>query len=109
MQYDSSDAFVSAIAMATPPGVQGRTTAFWANGVLFRYYNYQPSETLAKEHACGNLLWDHIDFAPMPKYQKEIQAQDRPLVTVYVLDVSKHTLFAPFSKWVRDNLLEKKT
>jgi len=109
LSYDSSEAFANAIAMATPAGVPGRATLFWANGVLFRFFSYQPSEALTKEHISGNLLWDHVEFAPMPNYVKEIQEPERPLVTIYVLDVSKHTVLEPVARWIRENLIEKKT
>jgi hypothetical protein len=105
--YESHEALIEAMCMGAPAGIPGRATLFWANGVLFRFFTFPPSEAAGKEYVSGNLVWDHIEFAPMATYIKEIQGpKDRPMFTIYVLDVSKHTTFGPLTKWIRDNLLK---
>ena len=106
-EYESADQFVEAIALPNPQGMMFQARLFWANGVLFRFFNHPPSEALGKESINGHLILDHIEFAPMPTFQKEIKHPERPLGTINVIDVSKHVVFAPLSKWINENLIKK--
>jgi len=81
---------------------------FWANGVLFRFFNHPPSEALATEMVNGHLIWDHVEFAPMQEYTNQLQVAERPLVRINVLNVSNHVVFEPLTKWIRDNLIKKR-
>jgi len=105
--YETPEAFVNVIALTNPPGIPMQTRLFWANGVLFRFFNHPPSETLAKELVNGHLIWDHIEFAPMPEYKSEIKVEERPLIMINVLNVSNHVVFEPLTRWIRDNLIKK--
>lgn len=107
LKYESSEAFANVIALSTPPGIPMQTRLFWANGILFRFFNHAPSETLAKEIIDGHLILDHIEFAPMPEYRDELKVSERPLITINVLNVSNHVVFGPLTKWIRDNLAKK--
>jgi hypothetical protein len=107
LPYDSVEAFIEVIASANPAGVPFQVRFFWANGVLFRFFNHPRSEALAKEIINGHMIFDHIEYAPMPKYEKEIKMPQRPMGNVVVLDVSKHNIFAPLTAWIRDNLIKK--
>jgi hypothetical protein len=104
LKYETAEVFANVIALSHPPGVPGITRMFWANGILFRFFNHPPSEEKAKEFHNGHVAWDHIEFAPMAEYQSVLQVKERPLVTINVLEVSNHTLFGPVTKWIRDNL-----
>lgn len=106
--YESPDAFANVLAVSTPPGIPGRTRLFWANGVLFRFFPLLPSEVMAREIVNGHLIWDHIEFAPMPEYRNLLQVAERPLLTINVLNVSNHIVFRPVTEWIRDNLIGKK-
>lgn len=106
--YETPEAFARAITVGVPLGSPGQGTLFWANGVLFRYFAYPPSESVAKEYVNGNLIWDHIEIAPMPSYTTEIHPPDKPMITIGILNVSSHSLFGPFTAWVRDNLFPRK-
>jgi len=103
--YKSAQTFANVIALANPPGIPFQVRLFWANGILFRFFNHTPSEALSKEILNGHLIFDHIEFAPMPEYKSELKVADRPLGTLYVLDVSNHVVFQPLTAWIRDNLL----
>lgn len=107
LSYESSEAFANFIALATPPGVPAQNKLFWANGILFRFYAHAPSDAIAKEIVNGHLMWDHIEFAPMPKYQNEIKIAERPLVNINVLNVSNHVVLGQVTKWIYDNLVKK--
>ena len=106
--YESSDAFANVVAGSAPPGIAGQTRLFWANGVLFRFFPLSPSEVMAREIVNGHLIWDHIEFAPMPEYKNVLKVAERPLLTINVLNVSNHVVFRPVTEWIRDNLIEKK-
>jgi len=107
MLYDSAEAFVNVIALSIPPGVSSQSRLFWANGVLFRFFSHPPSEAIAKEVLSGHVIWDHIEFAPMPEYKNELKVAERPLVMTTILDVSSHPLFRRLTAWIRDNLIKK--
>jgi hypothetical protein len=107
MLYENAEAFVSVIALANPPGIPFQARLFWASGILFRFFSHLPSEALSKENLNGHIIWDHVEFAPMPEYRPEIRVADRPLGTVAVLDVTNHVVFEPLAAWIRDNLIKK--
>jgi len=109
LMYESAEKFANVLALFNPPGVPVLTKLYWANGVLFRFFNHPPSEASAKEIINGHLIWDHVEFAPMPKYLDEFKVEKRPLVALKILDVSNHVIFEPVTKWIRDNLIRKKT
>jgi len=108
LPYETVEEFASFIACGIPPNAIAQTTLFWANGILFRWYNHPPVEALVKENISGHLIFDHIEFAPMPEYKNEIKVTTRPLANIIVLDVSKHIVFNPLTAWIRDNLLKAK-
>jgi hypothetical protein len=109
LMYESSEAFTNVIALSTPPGVPVQARLFWSSGVLFRFFPHPPSEAVAKEIVNGHLIWDHIEFASMPEYVNELKVEERPLVRIKVLNVSNHVILEPVTKWIRDNLIRKKT
>jgi len=106
LKYDSSEEFLRVIGTGSPAGMPNRTRLFWANGILFRHFSLAPTDSNTKEIIKGHLHMDHIEFAGMPEYQQDLIAStDRPLVTIYVVDVSNHVVFDPFTKWIKENLL----
>jgi hypothetical protein len=107
-KYESSEAFAHVIALSNPPGIPVQRRLFWANGVLFRFFSHPPSEALSREIVNGHLIWDHVEFAPMPAYKNVLKVVERPLVMINVLNVSDHVIFGPVSKWIYDNLIKKR-
>jgi len=109
LEYKNADEFAQAIASSVTggPGMQFLTRLFWANGILFRFFNHPPSEAQAKELFNGHLILDHIEFAPMPTFSKSIKIHENPDVTISVFDVSKHVVLNPLTAWIRDNLVTK--
>ncbi|MGD0406956.1 MAG: hypothetical protein ABSB10_09955 [Candidatus Bathyarchaeia archaeon] len=104
--YKSAEEFVNAIGMANPPGIPGQGRLNWANGVLFRFFNHIPSEALSKEMLSGHVVFDHIECAPMTTFVSELKIAERPLVSIYVVDVSKHVVFEPLTAWIKENLFK---
>lgn len=104
--YENLEEFIDVIVSGSPAGIPFQGKLFWANGVLFRIFNHPPSEALSNEILRGHLIFDHLEFAPMPVFQSEIIAKNRPLGRLIVVDVSKHVVFDPLTAWLRDNLLK---
>lgn len=104
--YKSAEEFVNAIGMANPPGIPAQGRLSWANGVLFRFFNHFPSEALSKEMLSGHVIFDHIECAPMPTFVNELKIPERPLVSIYVVDVSKHVVFEPLTIWIKENIFK---
>jgi len=104
--YKSAEEFVDVIGLGSPPGIPTQGRLYWANGVLFRFFNHMPSEALAKEMLSGHVVFDHIECAPMPTFTNELKIASRPLVSVFVLDVSKHVVFDPLTAWIREKLFK---
>jgi hypothetical protein len=105
--YETAEEFVKVIALPNPQGIPFMARLFWANGILFRFFNHFPSEALSKEILAGHLIFDHIEFAPMPTFERELKAPERPLGIIDVLDVSKHAVFDPLTTWIAHNLIKK--
>jgi hypothetical protein len=105
--YESLDEFIDVIVSGSPAGVPFQGKLFWANGVLFRFFNHPHSEALSKEILSGHLIFDHIEFSPMPDFQSEITSTNRPLGRIVVVNVSKHVVFNPLTAWLRDNFVKK--
>jgi hypothetical protein len=109
LEYKSPEDLARNIALTVPPDVPARTNLRWSNGVLFSIAPFQPSDSLAKEYLAGHVLYDHIDFAVMQKYQKEIKLPEKPLVVINVQDLSEHPLFGHLGEWIKKNLAKKRS
>ena len=100
MRYESADAFAKAATQTFIPGMPARTgNFFWANGILFKHSPYIGSDSIIKQYLEGHLPLDHIEYAPMPEFRKEIHV-DAFVLTV--IDVSTHTLFRELTKWIKE-------
>ncbi len=105
MQFATPEEFVNSIADTNAPGSPIHIRVIWANGILFRFFNQINSEAISKENLSGHIILDHIEFAVMKDYTKTMKIENKPMVTVDILDVSKHVVFNPLTAWIRDNLL----
>lgn len=105
LKYENPQAFVDVISTANPPDLPFQLKFFWANGILFRVFNHPPSEALAKETLSGHLVFDHIEYAPMPHYANLLDIPNRPLGKIHIINVTNHVIFEPLTAWIRDNLL----
>jgi hypothetical protein len=105
IQYANPEEFVSTIFLTTPEGIQSRTALNWAHGILFRFFPFAPTDSMSKEYIEGRLLWDHVEFAPMPAYRGEIAVPGKPLIVVSVVDVTRHALLGPFAEWASRTLM----
>jgi hypothetical protein len=109
LQFEKPEDLVRMASLGAPAGMPSQLTLRWAKGVLFSVYNLPPSDSIMKEYIAGNLILDHIDFAIMPEYTKELKIPEKPLLSVNIIDLSEHTLFGPLAEWVKHNIARKKT
>ena len=106
LKFDSPELFVESITNSIPRGAIGRIgNLFWANGVLFRHYAYVTTDSVSKQHLLGHLPIDHIEYALMPEFRAEIRIGE---MVVTVVDVSNHTFFKEFTKWIKQKLEKRK-
>lgn len=106
--FDTPEAFFESLAGPVPPGAKARFgPVLWANGVVFMFAGYTPSDALSREHLSGHLPWDNLDFAPLSKFQKEVKVDGREIV-IFLKDVSKHSLFGPLTKWLSSEFLGRR-
>jgi hypothetical protein len=110
LRFASPEEFASHVAAPAPVAMTGgSTTLLWADGVLFRHVPLNPpTEAIANEQLHGNIVWDHLDFALMPKFASEIKAPNRPTLTISLLDVSGNALFAEVARWAKDQAKRRK-
>ncbi len=102
IRFESPEEFANFVAAPTPGGMAGSTSLVWADGVLLRHVPLNPpTEAFASELLRGNLVWDHLDFALMPKHVPEIRPASRPALVINVLDMSGNSMFADVAKWAK--------
>ena len=106
MRFDNPETFARALTIGIPRGFVGKAgNLFWANGILFRHFAYPPTDSVSKQHLQGHLPVDHIEYAVMPEFRNEIRVDD---FTVSVMNVSVHTTFNAFTKWIMKKLEKMK-
>jgi hypothetical protein len=105
LKHESPQAFVDALTLPLVRGTGARIGGLlWANGVLFRPFPYNPTDSITKEYLNGHLLFDHLEFAAMSEYAREIRNEE---FVITINDVSNHLTFRELAKWISDNLLKK--
>lgn len=105
--YENPEALLSVIGNANAQDIQIQLKFLWANGIVFRFFNHNPSEALSKEILSGHMIFEHIEFAPMAEFKNRLKVPDKPLVNINVIDVQKHAVFGPLSAWIHENLVKK--
>lgn len=70
IKYDSvEDLFADAVAGLTPGTL---ITLLWAEGIVFKRTVMPPqSDEIVKNRIQGTIIWDHVSYAKMDKYEKE--------------------------------------
>src|SRR6266566_588321 len=101
LEHNSPEDLARSVATAVPAGVPASTTLRWSNDVLFSAIAFQATDSVTKEYVAGHVLYDHIDFAVMPKYQKEIKIPEKPMVVLNVQNLSEHPLFGSLGDWIK--------
>ena len=107
VQYETPEKLAANIALAVHPSATAHSQLRWASGVVFSIIGFAQTDSLMKEFIAGNLIWDHIDFAMMPKYKEEVKLPNRPLVTFSVVNLSGHPVFEPLCDWLRKEFGKK--
>lgn len=113
MKFDSPKDFAESILASiarTPKDLPEGTIIgrlFWSNGVVFRHYPFAQTEAVTKVLLEGKIYYDHVEFAEMPQYQKEISVGDG--LKVEVSDFSGHSVFDKLTEYISKKLLSKTT
>lgn len=109
LAFKTTEEFANFVAAPAPPGMGGMTGALWANGVVFRHTPLNPATSgLGEEFLKGNVIWDTVEFAPMPKHVPELHPASRASFTINVVNVSGNLLFEEFSKWAKSQIKRSK-
>lgn len=75
----------------------------WINGIVFTFVALQTNtEFIAKERTSGVLHWDHLTFAPMPKYEPLFVSSNNS--TTYITKVDKNETFVAIGKFLKKKL-----
>lgn len=88
-----------ALSLGLPRGASGRATLLWANGIVIKTSPYAPTDSVSAKYLESELPLDHVEFAEMATFEKERRIPETEIVFSF-LDVSRHTLFGPFSKYL---------
>lgn len=101
------DSFVFDIFSGVDEGDKGIVGYLnWGHGIIFYHQAFPNSELIHKERIDGTLHIELLVFAEMENYVKEIPLAKDGHVKIAVIDVSEHTLFGPFTKWISENLVQ---
>jgi hypothetical protein len=96
IKYGNPEEFLRSVAGPPPLGVT--LVAQWTEGVLFTFAPFTQTETVVRELIAGTIHWDHVSFAPMPKYQSKIMADG---IVCNVSDVSSNAVFRAIAKFLK--------
>ena len=77
---------------------------FWVDGILLRFSVVAQTETIVNEMMKGNLHWDHVSFALMPEYKREVMLQNS--ITIPIIDVNKNKNFKEIARFLKQVKLE---
>ncbi|MGC1928095.1 MAG: hypothetical protein WA667_03920 [Candidatus Nitrosopolaris sp.] len=105
MKHENAEAFV-AMLISVYQGGSGLRVAnlFWANGVLFRYIGFNPTDSINKEYLARRLNLDFLEFTSMPQFKKELRSGE---FIITVLDMSNHYMHDLLTQWIAENLIKK--
>jgi len=77
---------------------------FWVDGILLRFTGVAQTETTVKEIMKGNVHWDHVSFALMPEYKRQVILQNS--ITIPIIDVNNNKNFKEIAKFLKQVELE---
>jgi hypothetical protein len=105
MRHENAQAFVAMFTSVLQKGAGPKVgSLFWANGVLFRYTGFNPTDSVNKEYLNRCLPLDLLEFTSMPKFKKEIRSGE---FVVTVIDVSHHHTHDELTRWIAKNLISQ--
>ena len=103
MKHENAQAFVAILTSMLQKGVGPKVgTLYWANGVLFRYTGFSPTDRVNNEYLNRHLPLDLLEFTSMPQFKKEIRSGE---FVITVLDVSNHDMHNKLTRWIAENLM----
>jgi len=103
--YDSVEELIRGAFSGAPPGATVGPVR-WVDGVALIPKAYPMTEAIVKELIEGRLHWDHVSFAPMEEYKRNIHVEDMR-VTAEVINVSVNPTFRVIAKFIKEKLMRK--
>ena len=103
MRHENAQTFVATLTSVLHKGAGPKVgTLYWANGVLFRYTGFNPTDSINKEFLNRCLPLDLLEFSSMPKFKEEIRSGE---FIVTVINVSHHNTHDELTRWIAKNLI----
>ncbi len=100
----SKDALAQMFARLIHSGLP--VMAQWAEGVLFIHFPLNPeTNDLMDSYLKGEVVWNTVNFALMPKYSPFIKVAG---LEVPVINVSDHPILRKVAKWLKQHAKEEK-
>lgn len=104
MKHKNASAFVEMLTSVFQKGTGPKAgSLFWANGVLFRYVGFNPTDAVNKEYLNRRLYLDFLEFTSMPQFKNELLSGE---FVITVLDMSNHHMHDILTKWIAENLIK---
>jgi len=105
-RYDSIENLISGTYGGAPPGATVGPIK-WVDGVALVHSAYpMTTESVVKELLEGRLHWDHVSFAPMEEYKRNLHLEDSN-ITAQFINVSVNPVFRDIAKFIRENLMRE--
>jgi len=105
MRHENAEAFVEMLTSVFQKGTGPKVAnLFWANGVLFRYVGFNPTDAVNREYLNRRLHLDFLEFTSMPHFKKELLSGE---FVITVLNMSNHHMHDFLTKWIAENLIKK--
>lgn len=102
-QYNSVEDLIRSAFGGAPSGSTVGAIK-WVDGIALIQQAYPMTDIVIKELLEGRLHWDHVSFAPMEEYRRNIHVED-VRITATVINVSANPIFRDIAKFIRENFM----
>jgi hypothetical protein len=100
-KYGNPEEFIRQVFAGVP--ASAILIVHWVDGVVLSFTPFSQTDTVVKELINGTLHWDHVSFAPMPKFMSKIIADG---TTCNVADVSTNAVFKAIAEFLKKEFLK---
>jgi hypothetical protein len=77
---------------------------FWVDGILLKFIGIAQTEAVVREMLEGNVHWDNVVFALMPRYERQKELGNN--IIVPIIDVSANNAFKKVAKFLKEVKLD---
>jgi len=104
-RYNSVEDLIKSAYGGAPPGATVGAIK-WVDGIALTQNAFPMTDTIIKELLEGRLHWDHVSFAPMEEYRRNIHVED-VRITATVVNVSANPVFRVIAKYIKENFMKE--